>query len=265
MSASDKISWIGGMMGLFTGFSFISGLEIMYWLWFKVVLHGNEIEPEPEEDPKDEKISTLEDEMSSQRISTEGLKAEFETLKTVSESMQEELLTIKMLREEIEELKMRTCDCTAGVPKPGVMFDAIFHEPQQKESGEPAATLEVVTSQPEEEAITAEPPPAVLTIEAETTRTPTPSLNKDVKPVMEPAEDPQEIPTNNESNSESKENETDAQPAVEDKNDGVDDNPETVEPLEAPTKAPPKKKKAAKGKGKGKKKKPKVDGKNKEE
>ena len=36
MSFSDKISWVGGMMGLFTGFSLISGLEILYWLWFKV-------------------------------------------------------------------------------------------------------------------------------------------------------------------------------------------------------------------------------------
>ena len=26
------------MMGLFTGFSLISGLEIIYWLWFKVIL-----------------------------------------------------------------------------------------------------------------------------------------------------------------------------------------------------------------------------------
>ena len=37
MSFSDKISWVGGMLGLFTGFSLISGLEIIYWLWFKVI------------------------------------------------------------------------------------------------------------------------------------------------------------------------------------------------------------------------------------
>ena len=36
MSLSDKVSWVGGMMGLFTGFSVISGIEILYWLWFKV-------------------------------------------------------------------------------------------------------------------------------------------------------------------------------------------------------------------------------------
>ena len=37
MSFSDKVSWVGGMMGLFTGFSVISGIEILYWLWFKVI------------------------------------------------------------------------------------------------------------------------------------------------------------------------------------------------------------------------------------
>ena len=39
MSMSDKISWVGGMMGLFTGFSVISGIEILYWLWFKVIFN----------------------------------------------------------------------------------------------------------------------------------------------------------------------------------------------------------------------------------
>ena len=44
MSFSDKISWVGGMMGLFTGFSLISGLEIIYWLWFKVSHSHNDNE-----------------------------------------------------------------------------------------------------------------------------------------------------------------------------------------------------------------------------
>ena len=61
MSLSDKISWIGGMLGLFTGFSVISGIEILYWLWFKVVLHKDEIEP-VEEDLK-EKVTNLQSEL----------------------------------------------------------------------------------------------------------------------------------------------------------------------------------------------------------
>ena len=56
MSTSDKLSWVGGMMGLFTGFSVISGLEIIYWLWFKVLLCGkNKVaseEPKVEDDDK---------------------------------------------------------------------------------------------------------------------------------------------------------------------------------------------------------------------
>ena len=39
MSVSDKLSWIGGMCGLFTGFSVISGFEILYWLIFKILFH----------------------------------------------------------------------------------------------------------------------------------------------------------------------------------------------------------------------------------
>ena len=51
MSLSDKISWIGGMMGLFTGFSVISGIEILYWLWFKVLLQkAARVGPEQEEE-----------------------------------------------------------------------------------------------------------------------------------------------------------------------------------------------------------------------
>ena len=49
MSTSDKISWIGGMMGLFTGFSVISGLEILYWLWFKILINKkNSVAPAPQ-------------------------------------------------------------------------------------------------------------------------------------------------------------------------------------------------------------------------
>ena len=35
------------MAGLFTGFSLISGLEIIYWLWFKVLFHRKDAEVSP--------------------------------------------------------------------------------------------------------------------------------------------------------------------------------------------------------------------------
>ena len=70
MSLSDKISWIGGMLGLFTGFSVISFLEILYWLTFKVILHKDEIEPEQEDLQK--KVNKMEDEQknSDEKIKT---------------------------------------------------------------------------------------------------------------------------------------------------------------------------------------------------
>ena len=59
MSFSDKISWIGGMMGLFTGFSVISGIEVLYWLWFKVVFHKHDVEVKPEGENISKKIEEI--------------------------------------------------------------------------------------------------------------------------------------------------------------------------------------------------------------
>ena len=73
MSTSDKISWIGGMMGLFTGFSVISGLEIIYWLWFKVLIHKrNSVEPEPQSDKSEEdlkqKVDNIQNELQDIKV-----------------------------------------------------------------------------------------------------------------------------------------------------------------------------------------------------
>ena len=105
MSFSDKISWVGGMMGLFTGFSVISGLEIMYWLWFKVLLHAKEVEPVDED-----------------------LQKQFDELKNENEK---EINSLKM---ELQEVKMKLKGCQSGDPKAGAFFDAIFIDPEAKES-----------------------------------------------------------------------------------------------------------------------------------
>ena len=105
MSFSDKISWIGGMMGLFTGFSVISGLEIMYWLWFKVLLHAKEVEP-----------------------AQEDLQQKFDELKNENEK---EISGLKM---ELQEIKMKLKGGQSGDPKAGAFFDAIFDDPEAKES-----------------------------------------------------------------------------------------------------------------------------------
>ena len=55
-------------MGLFTGFSVISGMEIIYWLWFKVLLHKrNSVSPsdttdQPEDDLR-QKVDNLQNEL----------------------------------------------------------------------------------------------------------------------------------------------------------------------------------------------------------
>ena len=105
MSFSDKISWIGGMMGLFTGFSVISGLEIMYWLWFKVLLHAREVEP-----------------------AEEDLQQKFDELKNENEK------EISSLKLELQEIKMKLKVGQSGDPKAGAFFDAIFDDPEAKES-----------------------------------------------------------------------------------------------------------------------------------
>merc|ERR1712130_312759 len=48
MTWSDKISWIGGNMGLFTGFSVISGIELLYWIIFKVFFHKKDTDSSAE-------------------------------------------------------------------------------------------------------------------------------------------------------------------------------------------------------------------------
>ena len=64
MSTSDKLSWIGGTMGLFTGFSVISGLEILYWLWFKILIYKRKsVEGVPQSNESEEqKVDNIQNE-----------------------------------------------------------------------------------------------------------------------------------------------------------------------------------------------------------
>ena len=108
MSTSDKISWVGGMMGLFTGFSVISGLEIIYWLWFKVLLHGkNEVAPEElkvEEDDKCGNCGNL-------------------------------LKEVMLLKNEVEEIKFKRKDSNhEKTDQSGAFFDAIFNDVEAQHS-----------------------------------------------------------------------------------------------------------------------------------
>ena len=95
-------------MGLFTGFSVISGLEIMYWLWFKVLLHASEVEPE-----------------------NEDLQQKVDEMKT---ELGENEKKINNLELELQEIKMKLKGGQSGDPKAGAFFDAIFIDPEAKES-----------------------------------------------------------------------------------------------------------------------------------
>ena len=105
MGVSDKISWVGGMMGLFTGFSVISGFEILYWIWFKVVFHKKDVQVAPEPEKTQDKIAPGMDDLSQK---------------------------IDQLKNELDEVRSRMK--SSEDPKAGLFFDAIFNdiEAQQK-------------------------------------------------------------------------------------------------------------------------------------
>ena len=118
MSLSDKISWVGGMMGLFTGFSVISGIEILYWLWFKVLLHKSDgqVAPAPEE---------AEEKGDAQDAVDQGGQ---------DDKMMAMQMKMEGLQSEVDELKIRMKNGHGDDPKAGMFFDAIFNdvEAQQK-------------------------------------------------------------------------------------------------------------------------------------
>ena len=115
MSLSDKISWVGGMMGLFTGFSVISGLEILYWLWFKVVFNKqNKVGVEQDK----RKISYVEEEESKQLAELRG---EVAALRTSVAQMS-------------AQLRAAARPKTADGPQPTRYFDAIFNDVEAQQT-----------------------------------------------------------------------------------------------------------------------------------
>ena len=86
MTISDKLSWIGGMIGLFVGFSVISGIEILYWLFFIILCKiKNNVEVDLEKTDlgmcdKDWKAKFLkqEEDMKKQNEKVDDLEKKFE-------------------------------------------------------------------------------------------------------------------------------------------------------------------------------------------
>ena len=79
-------------MGLFTGFSVISGMEIIYWLWFKVLLHKR-------------------NSVSASDQSEEDLKQKVDNLQN-----------------ELQDIKNQLQRARFGDKKSAIFFDAIFND-----------------------------------------------------------------------------------------------------------------------------------------
>ena len=94
------------IISLVTGFSVISGIEVLYWIWFKVLFNRKNTISPVEED-KDKK----------------QMKAEIQSSKE----------EIKALRNDLLEMKMRL-KSHAEDPKVSVYFDAIFNDVEAQHS-----------------------------------------------------------------------------------------------------------------------------------
>ena len=77
------------MMGLFTGFSVISGMEIIYWLWFKVVFNKkSKVAPEEENDTVKKlrhEVATLRKEFADMKLKVKIQQKEQENHKNSTE------------------------------------------------------------------------------------------------------------------------------------------------------------------------------------
>jgi len=137
MTWSDKISWIGGNMGLFTGFSVISGIELLYWIIFKVFFHKKDVESSDGEDKKElgwRERRSQNDEDSKVSSDKEDIEAGPALAKPKSSSCcsscQALASTAKLeaMEAEIAEMKMAMKARSSDGPA-GMVFDAVFNTP----------------------------------------------------------------------------------------------------------------------------------------
>ena len=117
MTISDKLSWIGGMMGLFTGFSVISGIEILYWIIFKIICRKQvQVETGQKTDDVCEDCKANYDEQ---------LKKQDERIQKQEEKFEEEL---KFVKNYFEMMQLKAKHSEFEDSKAGAFFDAIFSD-----------------------------------------------------------------------------------------------------------------------------------------
>ena len=126
MTISDKLSWIGGMMGLFIGFSVISGIEILYWLFFIILCKKKgHVDPEKTEDicedckKESENMKHLEEKLMKQKEETEKQRGQIEDLEKKFEIFQ-------IIQKQSE----------FGDSHAGSFFDAIFKKSIERKENE---------------------------------------------------------------------------------------------------------------------------------
>jgi len=134
MTWSDKISWIGGNMGLFTGFSVISSIELLYWIWFKVIFHKKDENPsketkeelgwrerrsQPSEDVEITDVNDNEDKIVDAEAATPAMDATCDTCAGSKASVER----LEALVQELDDLKKAF---SAATGQAGNVFDVVF-------------------------------------------------------------------------------------------------------------------------------------------
>merc|ERR1711879_749923 len=140
MTWSDKISWIGGNMGLFTGFSVISGVELLYWIIFKVFFHKKDTQSSDDgsadkkelgwrerrsqnEDTEDTEVSSDKEDVESGAKVAEASTSCCQACKALAANVK-----IEAMETEIAEMK-KALKARSSEGPAGMVFDAVFNTP----------------------------------------------------------------------------------------------------------------------------------------
>ena len=127
MTISDKLSWIGGMMGLFTGFSVISGIEILYWIIFKIICRKQvQVETGQKTDDVCEDCKANYDEQLKKQ--DERIQKQEEKFDRQEEKFQKQEEELKFAKNYFEMMQLKSKHSEFEDSKAGAFFDAIFSD-----------------------------------------------------------------------------------------------------------------------------------------
>ena len=144
MTISDKLSWVGGMLGLFTGFSVISGVEILYWLFFIILCKKrNEIEPEKTDElcegckmKESVAMKLLEEKFIKQEEKFLNQEEKIMKILRQEEETEKQKQQIGDLEKKVELIQMIQKQSEFGDSHAGTFFDAIFKTSVEKQEND---------------------------------------------------------------------------------------------------------------------------------